>query len=61
MRTKLGTRKVIETNAQQTKAVSLPRVWIDTMNVKTGDTLELEMLENGLLTIRPVKLGGKHE
>lgn len=58
MRIILGKRRIVRQNADGTKTVSLPKAWLDTVGLKEGDSLNLEMAEDGSLILRPVKDGG---
>ena len=56
MNTKFGQRRIVRVN--DTRRVSLPKAWLDTVGLKEGDILELEMAEDGSLILRPQKGGG---
>lgn len=56
MNIRFGRRRIVRVN--DTKRVSLPKVWLDTVGLKEGDSLDLEMAEDGSLILRPIKGGG---
>jgi len=56
MNTKFGQRRIVRVNA--TRRVSIPREWLDTVGLKDGDVVELEMDGDGNLILRPQKGGG---
>ena len=50
---KFGKRKIIEANTA--RRLTLPRVWLSTMGLNVGDTVEVEMMSDGRLVITPSK------
>lgn len=40
-----------------TRMISLPKVWLNTIGLKEGDYVELEMAEDGSLILKPQKEG----
>lgn len=55
MNTKFGQRRIVRVN--DTRRVSLPKAWLDTVGLKEGDNLDLEMAEDGSLILRPQRGG----
>jgi uncharacterized ubiquitin-like protein YukD len=57
MNPKLGNRQIRKVN--YTRVLSLPKVWLDTVGLKDGDIVDIEMAEDGSLILRPQKgVGG---
>jgi AbrB family looped-hinge helix DNA binding protein len=51
----MGRRQIRRVN--YTRTISLPKVWLDTVGLKEGDNLDLEMTEDGSLVLRPQRGG----
>lgn len=55
---KFGKRRIRRVN--YTRTVSLPKVWLETVGLDTGNWLEMEMLEDGSLILKPQR-GGRDD
>ena len=51
MEVNLGVRRIRAVN--YTRTISLPKVWLANLGLAVGDQVELEMMEDGSLIIRP--------
>ncbi|MGI0009548.1 MAG: AbrB/MazE/SpoVT family DNA-binding domain-containing protein [Nitrosopumilaceae archaeon] len=50
---KFGRRKICKTNYSLT--ISLPKVWAENANVKQNDLVDLIMVRDGSLVIKPIR------